>query len=118
MFEEKCIAYIESVIVEVDPEGLIKLGCPLDEYLSEAKMIFEKIKNLSFDFKNDDTDHTMQKEVLSQIFKAVKYVFKEQFGIVSGSDGIKKEDTGYKPSELALGTIAYRVFKYLISENE
>lgn len=36
---------IEAILVKHDPQGLIAIGAPLDEYESEAEMVFDAIAN-------------------------------------------------------------------------
>lgn len=38
---------IESILISHDPEGLIKMGCLIDEYHHEAKIIFNSLDGLT-----------------------------------------------------------------------
>lgn len=40
--KDKKLEQIEAVLIKHDPVGLIKIGAPSDEYLSEAQMIYER----------------------------------------------------------------------------
>ena len=40
---EKFVKAIDALLVKHDVEGLIKMGCPADEYAHEAAMIVERL---------------------------------------------------------------------------
>ena len=40
---EKILKAIDALLVKYDVEGLMKMGCPADEYAHEAKMIVERL---------------------------------------------------------------------------
>ncbi len=59
------IERIAAILAEKDPEGLIKMGAPADEYDSEARFIHQYLK------PNDDVE---------AIFFNINRVFQKQFG--------------------------------------
>ncbi len=73
------IDMIEAILVEQDPEGLIRMGAPSDEYKSEAQMIYNRITNENI--KNID----------SLIIKVIGVMF-EMFGVSTESykGGVKQ----------------------------
>lgn len=46
--------YVNSLLIAEDIEGLIALGAPLDEYVSEAKMIADATASLTADQFNEE----------------------------------------------------------------
>ncbi len=61
------IKLIEEILIEQDPEGLIKMGAPDDEYSSEAELIYNRII-------------TENKYTVISYTTAVVFVFYEMFG--------------------------------------
>lgn len=55
---------IENILIDIDPEGLIKLGAPQDEYSSEAKMIYNRIVN-----ENAKDQHSILIKVVGVFFE-------------------------------------------------
>lgn len=78
-------AIIEKILIEEDPEGLIGLGAPQDEYEHEANMIYNRIIN---DYAVDNED---------RIFIKIVGVFFEQFGTSSNVyiGGVKSPDVKF-----------------------
>ena len=72
--EEK-LNVIESVLVKVDPIGLIEEGAPKDEYHPEAKIILEAINN---------------KKTAIFFWKEIQKIFLEQFEIAMDKSVCKK----------------------------
>lgn len=64
---------IESILVEQDPEGLIIIGAPNDEYEYEAKIIYSRLSNEKI------------KDEIEILIKIVG-VFFESFGSSSACD--------------------------------
>ena len=87
------INLIDQVLIEQDPEGLIKMGAPDDEYSSEAEKIYNRIITEN---KKNIIDYT----------SAVVFVFYEAFGSYSNEEGY----FGYSWNYLN----KYRVDKYKV----
>lgn len=58
---------IEKILVDHDPEGLIRSGAPIDEYSSEANLIYKRIIDEN-------------KNSLWHITSIVVFIFSESFG--------------------------------------
>lgn len=65
---------IEAILVEQDPEGLISMGAPSDEYSSEAQMIHNRLTNE--DFKDLNTITIKVIGVLFEMFAVSTEAYK------------------------------------------
>jgi hypothetical protein len=81
--------YINTLLIEMDIEGLIADGAPSDEYESEAQAIFESLSQL-------DEHELTQRNVL----KIIDAVWMQSFNL---------EDSGLGLRQLALNTLANRI---------
>lgn len=70
------IAYedVRRILIENDPEGLIRMGAPEDEYDGEAKKIHRSLSNLS------------RKPDFKYILELIEYIFYTSFDTIDGSD--------------------------------
>ena len=68
------IELINQILIEHDPEGLIKLGAPIDEYRSESERIYNRIITEN---RINIIDYT----------SAVVFVFAEAFSTWSDEEG-------------------------------
>lgn len=76
------VELIHKILIESDPEGLVKMGAPIDEYSSEAEKIYKRI---IFEDRLDIIDYT----------SAVVFVFAEAFSCWSNEDGSFGYSFGY-----------------------
>lgn len=85
-FEEK-VTIIKKVIDEIDPIGLLKMHCPNDEYISEAKLIASSLKNkktcfvnakLVQDVFNKQFDKVVSLKICNDIAKKINASFNEK----------------------------------------
>lgn len=67
---------ISQILYKIDPQGLVSMGVPRDEYDSEAKCIYEKISSRS-------------NVSITDLTEIVYQVFKKQFGTGTNSKGNK-----------------------------
>lgn len=68
------IDLIAGILIEHDPEGLIKMGAPEDEYSSEAEKIYNRIT-------------TENKQSIIDYTSTIVFVFYEAFGSYSDEEG-------------------------------
>lgn len=73
------VELIESVLIEQDPEGLISMGAPLDEYSGEANEIYNRlIRKLNGNFIFDSENAEISK--LIKYISVITFVMYERFG--------------------------------------
>ena len=75
------VKLIEAVLNEQDPEGLISMGAPSDEYSSEAEEIYIRL-NRRLDKENDffvNEDNPKAHELITYI-SVITFVLYETFG--------------------------------------
>ena len=65
---------VRRILIENDPEGLLRMGCPQDEYDSEAGTIYRSLSALH------------RKPDFQYILELVEYVFYTSFDTIDGSD--------------------------------
>jgi hypothetical protein len=75
---ESLFQKIKRALDEEDVEGLLALGCPKDEYDSEAKLIEQKVRDLT-DFGKDNLE-------LADAARIVREVCNAQFGPFEGAE--------------------------------
>lgn len=76
------VKLIEAILIEQDPEGLISMGAPEDEYISEAETIYSRIIN---ETKVSIIDYT----------NTIVFVFAEAFSPWSNEDNVFGYDNTY-----------------------
>lgn len=89
---------IELILIEQDPEGLIDMGAPSDEYSNEAKMIYNRISNEGVKNYND-------------ILVKIIGVFIEQFGSSSSYYRSGELIPEVKVSENYINQYRYNILK-------
>ena len=87
MVKENLQQRIADILNKHDPIGLIKLGCPADEYHSEAKLILERVPKCK---SNDEAADTIY-SIFVKMFEFDKPKERTPRHIDKGGAG-KKED--------------------------
>lgn len=70
---------VRQVLIKNDPEGLLRMGAPPDEYDDEAKRIYCSLVG-------DQKVLLPQKPSFQHVLEVVEYVFYTSFDVIDGSD--------------------------------
>ena len=87
---------VEAILIEQDPEGLISIGAPTDEYMREAERISSRLLN--------------EKLEIRTIIRVITLVFFEAFGTATSCRN--DEDVYFYPEYLDVNDPYNRLSKF------
>lgn len=94
---------VRQIIVDNDPEGLIRMGAPINEYDSEARRIYRSLADLN------------KKPSFQYILELVEYVFYTSFNTFDGVKVLskKKQYSWLRDNDLVANFIAFEIHKIM-----